>query len=413
MDPTLIAAGIAAVSALAQEYSASQARGASKKQLNAIKAAFEAIVPPGYDISINDPPKYITQQLEGAKLDFSRLTPETYKVVATYAPQAAQFVGESRPELVKGSAAQKEGRGAQIDALRQLQAVAKGESPELKIRMQQAADQAQAQAQQRTQSSLQDAQRRGMLGSGLSFASALQGSSDAMQGGAAQSQAAAIAAYKDKLAAIQGAGQMGRQLSQDELAQEAGNTDIINSFNQRTSKNYQDYLNQRAQMQNDAQRYNIGQQQDVSNRNVGLGNETQRYNLENKNRLAQMKYQNDVGERNYQNTIAEQQANWGAREKDRQNDLRRQAYQDQMSKQSAMSGIGYQQNAQAMQSAQDRNQMIGGIAGAAAGYYGGKASAQSQKEAQDREDARWDKYYSRPADKYSSARSYDSAYGQS
>jgi hypothetical protein len=372
---------IAAISALSQAYNSERARGANKDRLREIQKAFDAIVPPDYDISINDPPAIIKETLKGAELDFSRITPETYKTIGTYAPESAKFVAEEQPKLVQGTAAQKEGRAAQIEALRNMQSIAKGDSPELKIRMQQAADQAQAQAQSRSQSTMQDAQRRGQMGSGLSFASMLQGSSDAMQGGAAASQDAAIAAYKDKLAAMQSSGQMGRQLSQDELSQEGANNDITNQFNQRTSRDYQNYLQQRAQTANQAQQFNLGREQDTANRNVGVANQAQQFNLENRNRLAQQSYENTRGERNYQNDLSYRQAQWNAAEKARQNQLKQQSYSDQMGRASGRAGLGYQQMAQNTQNAQDYNQMIGGVASAGMGAY-----------QQQQQDDRWDKY---------------------
>lgn len=390
---------VAAASALAQAYNAEKARGANNDRLREIQRAFDAIVPPNYDISVNDPPATIKETLKGAELDFSRITPETYKTIGTYSPEAAKYVAEEQPKLVQGTAAQKEGRSAQIEALRNMQSIAKGDNPELKIRMQQAADQAQAQAQSRSQSTLQDAQRRGQMGSGLSFASMLQGSQDAMQGGAAASQAAAIAAYKDKLAAMQSSGQMGRQLSQDELSMESANNDISNQFNQRTSRDYQNYLNQRAQANNQAQQFNLGREQDTANRNVGVANQAQQFNLENRNRLSQQSYENARGERNYQNDLSYREAQWNAAEKARQNQLKQQSYADQMGKASGRAGLGYQQMAQNTQNAQDHNQMIGGLANAGIGYM--QANEQADRDAQrqqrddlrqQRDDERWDKF---------------------
>jgi len=392
--PLIAAAAITAASAIAQGYQAEQARGANAKRLKELRALFESIVPPEYDISINSPPEYLKQQLGSANLDFSRLTPEQFKVVGQYSPEAAQYVAEQNPTLLKGSSAQKEGRQAQIDALRQMQSVAKGESPELSIALQRARDSSQASAQSRQQSIIDDAQRRGMGGSGLSLAAQLQGAGDAMSTGAGLSQQAAIEAYRNKLNAMQQTGVMGRQLASDELGMEQANTDIINSFNQRTSRQYQDYLSQRAQMQNQAQLTNLNMQQDVSNRNTALNNDTDRYNLENKNRLNQQSYQNTVQERNYQNSLAEQKAAWAANEKARQNQLKGQSYQDQLSRASGMGGMYQAQNAQNTQNAQDRNAMIGALGSAGAGYFSGQAQADSQAAAQKAEDERWDKYLS-------------------
>lgn len=392
MDPVTAAAAVTVVSGIVQAYNAEKARGANKKRLNELRAMFEKIVPPEYDMSIDTPPKYIEQQLQAANFDFSRLTPQEFKLVGQYAPEAAQYVAEKNPELLKGSAAQKEGRQAQLDALRQMQSIAKGDSPELGIMLQQAKDKAAAAAQSRQQSVMQDFARRGQGGSGANIAAALTASGQSMAQGAMESQNAALAAYRDKLNAIQNAGQMGRQLSADELMFEEKNNDVINAFNQRSSRAYQDYLNQRAQLANEAKLRNLQAEQAIANQNVAQRNEYDRYNLENRNRLAQQVYGNQRDERNYQNDLAYRKADWDRAQRARLNDLKSRQYGDQMTKAQAMSGIYSEANRQENQSAQDRNAMINSIGQAGSGYFSGQAQAQAQKEAQDREDARWDRY---------------------
>jgi hypothetical protein len=391
MDPLTAAAVVTAVAGIAQAYNGEKARGANEQRLRELRKAFESIVPPDYDVSINDPPQYIEKVLQGADLDFSRITPEDFKVVGQYSPQAANFMAEANPTLLKGSDTFKEGRKAQLDALRQMQSAAKGDSPEFNIGLQRARDASQASAQSRQQSIIDDAQRRGLGGSGIALAAQLQGTGDSMAQGAALSQQAAIEAYRQKLAATQQAGSMGRQLAGDELSMERANADVINDFNQRSSRQYQDYLNMRSQMQNDAQLRNLQVQQSTADRNVAARNEADRFNLENRNRLGQQAYQNTRDERNYQNTLAEQRANWSAAEKDRQNRLKSQSYSDQMARQNSMSGLAGMEMQNRMQGAQDRNAMIQGVGSAASGYFAGQAQADAQREAQRREDERWDR----------------------
>lgn len=389
--PLIAVAAISAVSAIAQAYQAEKARGANQKRLDDLERSFSEIVPPEYDISINDPPRYIEGNLQGANLDFSRLSPEAFKTIGTYSPEAAEYVKEANPQLAELSNVGKEGRQSQLDALREYKKAVSGNNPELKIRLQQAADAAQAQAQSRTQSTLEQAQRQGRGGSGLTLAAALQGSSDAMQTGALQSQQAALAAYQAKMDAIRNSGQMGRQLAQDDFSSQSRNADIINAFNERTSRNYQAYLQSRANMVNDAQRYNLEQSQRTADMNTRQKNETDRYNLQNRNSLAQQDYENRRGERNYQNDLARSKADWQRSEKDRQNDYKRQSYQDEIVRQQGKSGLAGMQMDMTRQTAQDRNQMIQGLGSAAASYYGGQAQAEAQREAQDREDARLEK----------------------
>lgn len=383
--PIAAMVAVAAVTAVAQAYTSAQASGANQKQLNKIKKMFEAIVPPGYDVSPNDPPEYITEKLKDANLDMRALTPEMYKVVGQYAPEAAKYVAEANPTLIQQTATGQEGRQAQIDALREFQKIAKGENPELKARLQEAALNAQGAAQSRTQSTLQDAQRRGTLGGGLQFGAALQGSGDAMAEAGAQSRAAAIEAYRQKLAAVQTSGNMGQQLASDELNQQKSNADIINSFNERTSKNYQNYLNQRAELGNQAQMYNLQAQQGAADKNTTTANEMNRFNLQNQNQLRQQAYGNQVNERGYQDKIAEAKANWSATEKDRQNKLKSQQYNDQLQRANGMAGLGAQQIQMNNQNADQTRGMIAGAGAAAGGYY------QNQYN-QEAEDKRWERY---------------------
>lgn len=385
-------AAVSAISALAQAYQSEKARGANRQRLRELEESFAKIVPPDYDVSINDPPRYIEGALKGADLDFSRITPKDYETIGAYNPEAAEFVREASPQLAQMGAEGQEGRQSQLDALRQYKSIAQGQNPELQIRLQQASDRAQQEAQQRSESALLQAQRQGRGGSGLTFAAALQGSSDAMQSGAMQGQNAAIAAYQAKLDAVRNQGQMGRQLVQDDLSQQSRNADIINAFNERTSRNYQAYLNQRANMVNDAQRYNLEQRQKTADMNTRQSNEADRYNQDNRNRLAQQDYDNRRQERNYQNDLAYQKAAWGRDEKNRQNSLKSQAYNDRLNQERSRQGLGGMAMQMNTQDAADRNQMIQGVANAGNAYYTGQMQEDAQNRAQKNEDDRWERY---------------------
>lgn len=396
---------VAVISGLVQAYNAQKARGANQSELNKIKASFDAIVPPNFDVTINDAPDFITKKLEGANLDFSKITPELYKTIGSYAPEAAKYVAEANPTLVQGTAASKEGRQAQIEALRGYKQIASGDNPELRAAMEDAGRASQQQAQTRTQGLLQDAQRRGGLNSGLSYASMLQGNSDAMNMGAANSREAAIQGYKAKLDALQQSGTMGRNLANDEMSQEQTNAGIINDFNQRTSKNYQAYLQNRSELQNQAQMYNLQAQQGTSDKNTTLQNQTNQFNLSNQNSLAEQQYGNNRDERNYQNTLAASQAQWAASEKARQNELKQQTFNNSAQIASGKAGLGYQQMSMNSQSAADKNNIVSGVAQGAAGAY-----------AANQEDERWNKYFAAQNQNSSaspSAWSSTSTYGKS
>ena len=383
MEPITVGIiAVSAASALAQAYNAAQARGANASEMKKIRELWDKLVPPEFDISPNDPPAFITEKLQGAQLDFSRLTPEDFKVVGTYAPEVAQHVTEIAPTLVQGNAASREGRGAQIEALRGYQEIARGNNPELRANMEDASRLAQSQAQSRTQSLLQDSQRRGGLNSGLSYAAMLQGNSDSMQTGAANARAAAIEAYRSKLSALQTSGEMGRSLANDELSQEQTNAGIINDFNQRTSKNYQAYLQHKEEVANQAQMYNLQTAQSTADKNTAQRNQSDQFNLENRNRLAQQQYGNTVNERNTQNTLAASQAQWAASEKQRQNDLKQNTFNNQTQIANGKSGLGAQQINMNNQNAVDKNNIVSALGQAGAGAL-----------AAEQEDKRWREWF--------------------
>lgn len=373
------AVGIQAVSGIAQLFQSEKARKASNSRLNEIARAFEALVPPGYDISPNDPPEYIQGQLADANFDYSKLTPQQFQLVGTYAPEAAEYIAEENPTLIQGSAAAKEGRQAQLDTLRQIQQIARGgDNYPLRSLFEQANQASQAEAQQRAQATMQDAQRRGMGNSGMTFAAMLQGNADSMAGGAAASRDEALAAYNARRDALTQAASLGGDIAASEYGIEQSNADILNSFNQRTTRAYQDYLNNRANLQNEAKLTNLQNAQNIANQNVSQNNQAQQWNISNNNQLAQQNYNNSRDERNYQNTLAENKANWAASEKDRQNALKTQSYNDQLAKLNGKYGIASAQNQATYQTAADRNNVFQGIADAFAGGL-----------AQKRDDDRW------------------------
>lgn len=320
MDPLSIGIGITAISAasgLIQLYNSERERGATKERLKQIEKMFNEIVPPQYDIKVWDDPKLV-ETIPPAAFDMSRITPESYASVGQFVPEVAQFVQEQRPEIVQASGAAQEGRAAQLDALRRYKDIASGQTdPLFQQKMQEASDRARIEAQGRQSAILQDAQRRGALDSGVQLAAQMQGTSDSMTRGALSSQAAAAEAYRNQLMAMDRSAELGGNIRGSEMNEAARNVGIINDFNQRTSRNYQDYLNQRSAMQNQAQRYNLDRDQAIADANVAGRNKAQveninryndlmgqRYNMQNKqrdDRIAIQKYKENLMQQNYAN----------------------------------------------------------------------------------------------------------------
>lgn len=378
-------AGVSALGAVAQFYQSEKARQASQKRLDEISEMFNAIKPPDYNVQVTDPPEYITQTVPDAKVDYSKLTPKQFELVGKYVPEMVPFIAEKNPEIVTKTEAAKMGRDAQMEALRELKR--RGASneidPELQAKFDQAAEQSQRQAQSRSESILQDANRRGQMGSGLMFASQLQASSDAMQRAAESDRDAAVAAYRAKLDALRGASDIGSQVSGQEFQEGSRNADIINSFNQRTSRAQQEYLNQQAASRNDAQRMNLDAAQRIANQNTSLSNEYDKYNRNAYNDAQTDIYNRALAERSFQNAMMDKVYNNKLTQQDRQNKLKSQQYSDQMAKAERSAGMASDLNKFDYQAAQDRNQAIqGGVNAAVAGIEAyGQSSAQRRSDA--------------------------------
>lgn len=274
MEPITFGAMIA-TNALVQAYMANKQMGVEQDRIDAMKAEFDRIKPPEFAGDIEEWTREHGSSLPdyGSIPSFEFLSPEQYKVIEKYNPQFAEHIKQVDPQTVKRSSIGEEGLDAQRQALRKLMMTGQlDQDPELMQKFAESDRNAQIGAQSRQQSIMQDFARRGQAGSGLQLASQMGAGAEAMDRSAQTSQQAAVEAYKNRLNQMMQGAQLGGQMEQQDISLQGRNTDIINRFNEMTSKNYQDYLNNRANTANQAQQYNIGQAQDVSNKNVNLKN---------------------------------------------------------------------------------------------------------------------------------------------
>jgi len=417
MDPLTIGiAGTMAVGALVNAYNAEKARGADRQRLKEMRALFEKIKPPDYDVSIDAPPQYHEQVLaqprysdpmQAPKFDTSRLTPEDLKLVGRYTPEMAPYIAEQAPELVKQSQQALQGRDAQRKALERYMAM--GETGDDAISAQAAFDarqQAGMDTRGRQQAIEQSFARRGQLGAGLQFAGQLQaGQAESNQQALAQMQAAADAQRRRLEALSQGAS-LGGQIYGQEMTLADKNANIINDFNRRMASTRQDYENRRAGVMNEAERYNLGAEQDINNRNVMNRNRAQEANLDRSDSLTKYgaefqrgernrqdnivreRYEDDRGERNYRNDIAERKANWAAKQRSNRNAIAGQQFDDQYRWASGMSGIRGDERAAARERDIDRAQQVQGIANVGASALEGQRRAGQWGDQQMAEDER-------------------------
>lgn len=361
----VIGGGAQVLGGIAQYYQSEKARKASADKLDEIEEAFNAIKPPDYDLSVMDPPDYITKSVPEPAFDFSKFTPQQLKVVGKFSPTAASYIAEKNPEVITKSAEGRKGRQAQMDALNKFRQLAEtGQDPIMQQMQDQAGRSAQIQAQSRQQSILQDAARRGQMGSGAALAAQLQGSSDAMERAAMQSQQAASDAYRNKLEAMRQSAQLGGDIAQQDVAEQARNVDIINAFNQRTASGRQQYENALAEMANKGQLYNLGEAQRVSDANIGAANQAAMADRARQDALLREQYGMRTGEQARQNQIIEAQQKWRASERDVLNQMKGQQFQNKMQRQGQLANVGSQQIANIQGAAADRNKAIQGVTSA-------------------------------------------------
>lgn len=380
---------IAAVTAAAQLYQSEKARGANQDRLDQIKADFDKVKPPNLNVSIDAPPAYIKTQIQQANFNPTSLTPEQFKVVGQYTPELVPQVLEKQPELLKETAATTAGKDAQMSALQKLRQVGKGGfDPEFQANVAAAQRAAGAQAQSRSQSTLQDAERRGTLNSGAQLAAQLQGNSDASQREASTGEDAAVTAYKNQLQALRDSASLGGQISQQDLSQQGTNAGIINAFNQRQAANQQQVLGNRADTMNQAQRANLGAAQTAANNNTSQNNQFAVQNQSRQDSLQKYLAQVRQQEQDRQNDIIGKQAQFTQTEKARANSAQQGMFGNQMDVMAGRNGIGREQMGMNTQNAQDTNSAIQGIGNAAASGYQYGQQQDAGQASQDRADAR-------------------------
>jgi hypothetical protein len=365
--PLIIAAAVAGgaqvLSGIAQYYQSEKARKASSERLREIEDIFNSIKPPGYDVTPLSPPELITQMIPQPAFDMAGITPDKYEVVGQYLPEVAQFVAERNPELAQFSQEGRQGRDAQIQALNDIKMrtgqLSDAEAQDASMK---AMRDAQIGAQSRSESILQDANRRGQLGSGTALAAQLQGASDQMERGAGLSSAAYLEALRNKLGSLRDAGTMGRQLAQDDLGQQNSNAAIINSYNQRAARDMNAFNQNAAEVRNRGQLVNFETAQDAANRNTIAANQAKYANQERSDNIQNNAYNRLVNERNFQNKTATDQYNLRAGEIGRRNAITGQTYQDRMGNAAARTGVIYNGIDMMNGFTRDNNQAIQGLA---------------------------------------------------
>lgn len=370
MPAPAIAAAVAAgataqlVVGLLNYYQAEKARKASQRKLDEIRRTFEAIVPPEFDVSIEDDPDFAFEKLNVPEFQSRPLPKEAYRVIDKYEPEIAPFVAERAPELVQATAAGEQGLAAQREALNRYRQIASsGYDPILAQQLMEAQRAAQAQAESRQQNVMQDFARRGQLGSGIQAAQELGAGAGAMEDLSRASYRAAAEQYANQLRALGSSAELGGSIRGQDINEQTRNTDILNRFNRESSAAYRDYLTRSAQLKNEAQLRNLEERQRISDLEAGRARSDRIYG----NQLASQRYNAQAAERD--KALANR---LGIRQYADQ--LKQRDFENQMARAKGMSGgdiASAEYRTKAQQARNQANQAIGDVlaSGVAAGAY--------------------------------------------
>lgn len=178
---------------------------------------------------------------------------------------------------------------AQMDALSSLQGLGQGGlSLSDKSDLNQIASQESTQARGAREAILQNAQSKGMGGSGAELMAQLQNSQDAASRISQRDMNVSGQAQQRALQALMQAGQLGGQMQTNSFNQQAAQAQSQDAINRFNAQNRQDVQNKNVQSYNEAQSQNLANQQRISDTNTGLANQQEQYN---KN-LAQQDFEN-------------------------------------------------------------------------------------------------------------------------
>lgn len=243
----------------------------------------------------------VIDKMGSPNFDPSSFTSEEYAIAAKYVPQLANYIEEQAPQTVKATADGQAGREAQMSALSKLRNLSDtGEDLQSQVMRQRALGEAAAQNQAQQATIQQNAAQRGVGGSGMEFMQAMMNQQGSNQAASRNAQDAALAAYQTRLDAMRQGAALGGQVRESDVSEQARNAGIINDYNQRKAaeaNRYQQYI---ANANNQAQQYNIGNQQRVADANVSGRNADRSRNQSRADMIVNAKYGADISKANAQ-----------------------------------------------------------------------------------------------------------------
>lgn len=248
----------------------------------------------------------LLDKVQQPNFDYSKITPEEYKLVGKFVPEVVPVIDEKYPELNKNTQAMVEGQAAQKESLKMMQEIARqGKDPLAEIERAKAQRQAAQEASTQRSNIQAQMQRRGVGDSGLSLGMQQQAISDASLQNALAGEKSVEDSLSRRIQASLQAANLGQNIYQQEANQQSKNVDIINEFNRRMAQNKQNVAAQNVGITNEARLKNIANAQTLQNMNVGARNEAAIRQQDLTNRLNQQKYENELNKARVKTGIME------------------------------------------------------------------------------------------------------------
>ena len=192
--------------------------------------------------------------------------------VAKYVPEIAEMVPEKTPQQITESGSAEE-QQAQKEALRQYRDLAQtGYDPIAAAQQEAALTASAAQASSARQAALREASQRGLGGTGLDVLAGLGATEQAAVGGRQAALQAQAEAGQRRLQALGSYANLAGQMRQQTTGVESQNVSIMNAFNERAARDLNKYNKYVSEMKNEADLFNLKNQQSRDEANVEMRN---------------------------------------------------------------------------------------------------------------------------------------------
>lgn len=200
--------------------------------------------------------------------------------VEKFVPEAAEFIPEKTPQQITESGSAEE-QQAQKEALRQYRDLAQtGYDPIAAAQQEAALTASAAQASSARQAALREASQRGLGGTGLDVLAGLGATEQAAVGGRQAALQAQAEAGQRRLQALGSYSNLAGQMRQQTTGVESQNVNIMNAFNERAARDLNKYNQYVAEMKNEADLFNLKNQQSRDEALVRQRNEQMVYDTE-------------------------------------------------------------------------------------------------------------------------------------